>query len=176
YGSVSYDKDKCIGCGYCSQFCPFDVPQLDASLISGVGKMAKCTLCTTPGLDRLSTGEEPACVKACPSGALIFGDREELVAEGRRRVAALKSPYPNAYSKAMLYGETELGGLHVLHVLADSPEVYGLPNEPQFPATATIQKEVLRPFAWIVWPVVVASLALNVLVTRVRQIQKKGEG
>ncbi|NQU03372.1 MAG: 4Fe-4S dicluster domain-containing protein [Syntrophaceae bacterium] len=91
YGFVSYDKDKCIGCGYCSQYCPFDVPHLDASRVSGVGKITKCTLCTTPGLDRLSIGQEPACVKTCPTGVLIYGDRDELIAEGRRRVAALKS-------------------------------------------------------------------------------------
>ncbi|MFC1864593.1 4Fe-4S dicluster domain-containing protein, partial [Chloroflexota bacterium] len=72
--AILFDATRCIGCGYCSQFCPFNVPRLDASLISSVGKMAKCTLCTTPGLDRLSRGEEPACIKTCPSGALIFGD------------------------------------------------------------------------------------------------------
>ena len=173
YGFVTYDKEKCIGCGYCTQYCPFDVPRLDAGRITGVGKMHKCTLCTTPGLDRLAIGEEPACVKTCPTGALIFGDRDEMVEEGRRRVATLKTPHSKAYPQATLYGETELGGLHVLYVLADSPEVYGLPKDPQFPVTATIQKDVFRPLTWIVWGAVAAGLALNVLVARARQVKEK---
>jgi len=175
YGFVAYDKEKCIGCGYCVEFCPFDVPRLDAEVVSGVGKMDKCTLCTTPGLDRLSIGEEPACVKTCPTGALTYGDRDELVAEGRRRVDSLKTPHSEAYPQAMLYGETELGGLHVLYVLADSPELYSLPKEPQFPVTATIQEDIFRRFAWILWPVVAAGLALNVIVARARQIRRKEE-
>ena len=173
YGFVAYDKDRCIGCGYCTEFCPFNVPRLDAGRITGVGKIGKCTLCTTPGLDRLSIGEKPACVKACPTGALIYGDRDELVAEGRRRVASLRTPHSKAHPRATLYGETELGGLHVLCVLADSPEVYGLPKEPQFPIVATIQNDIFRPFAWIAWPVIAAGLALNVLVARARHIRRK---
>ncbi len=176
YGFVSHDNEKCIGCGYCSQFCPFNVPRLDGRLVSGVGKMYKCTLCTTPGRDRLSIGQEPACVKTCPTEALIYGDRDELVAEGRRRVATLKSPHSEAYPKAMLYGETELGGLHVLYVLADSPEVYGLPKEPQFPVLATIREGgIFRPVTWILWGAVAAGLALNVLVARAIQLRKKEE-
>jgi len=173
YGFVAYDKDKCIGCGYCGQFCPFNIPRLDAEPISGVGKMDKCTLCTTSGLDRLSIGQEPACVKTCPTGALVYGDRDEVVAEGKRRVARLKTPHSEPYPRATLYGETELGGLHVLYVLADSPEVYGLPKEPKFPVTATVHEDFSRPFTWILWSVVAAGLALNVLVARARQIRRK---
>lgn len=173
YGFVAYDKDKCIGCGYCTEYCPFNVPRLDAGRITGVGKIGKCTLCTTPGLDRLSIGEEPACVKTCPTGALIFGDRDELVVEGKRRVASLKTPHSKAYPRATLYGKTELGGLHVLYVLADSPEVYSLPQAPEFPVTATVQESIFRPLAWVVWILVALGLALNVLVARARQIRRR---
>jgi len=175
YGFVSYDRDRCIGCGYCVEFCPFNVPRLDANRITGIGRMGKCTLCTTPGLDRLSIGQEPACVKTCPSGALIYGDRDELVAEGKRKVASLRTPHSKAYPQATLYGETELGGLHVLYVLADSPEVYGLPKEPKFPIAATIKHEVFRPYTWILWALVAAGLALNVLIARAIQSRRKEE-
>jgi len=174
YGFVTYDKDKCIGCGYCSQYCPFNVPRLDASRITGVGKIGKCTLCTTPGLDRLSVGQEPACVKTCPTGALVFGDRDELVVEGKRRVASLQTPNSESYPRATLYGKTELGGLHVLYVLADSPEVYGLPKEPEYPVTATVQKSIFRPLTWVIWILVALALGLNVLIARARQIRKGG--
>ena len=173
HGFVVYDKDKCIGCGYCGQYCPFDVPRLNAGRITGVGKIDKCTLCTAPGLDRLSTVEEPACVKTCPTGALIYGDRDELVAEGKSRVATLIDSNPNTYSQASLYGEKELSGLHVLYVLADSPKTYGLPEEPQFPVTATIQRDIFQPLTWAIWSVAGVGLALNALIARARQIQKK---
>jgi len=173
YGFIGYDKDKCIGCGYCTELCPFNIPRLDADRVTGIGKIGKCTLCTTPGLDRLLTGEEPACVKTCPTGALLFGNRDDIVAEGKNRVTVLKASDHGAYSQTMLYGESELGGLHVLYVLADSPEVYGLPEKPQFPVMATIRNDVFRPFSWMVWVAVAAGLALNVLVVRARRIHKK---
>jgi formate dehydrogenase iron-sulfur subunit len=174
-GFIGYDKDKCIGCGYCTQYCPFNVPRLDAEPFSGIGKMYKCTLCTTPGLDRLSIGEEPACVKTCPTGALIYGDRDELVAKGRERVSTLNTSNPRAWPEATLYGETELSGLHVLCVLDDSPEVYGLPSKPEFPVLATIQKEIFRRYAWIVWVGVAGVLAINALVARARRIRGEEE-
>ena len=173
YGFVGYDRDKCIGCGYCSQHCPFHVPRLDTNVITGVGKMDKCTLCTTPGLDRLSAGELPACVKTCPTDALIFGDREELLSKGRELVDNLRAGHSKAYPNAALYGENELGGLHVLYVLQDSPEAYGLPEDPQFPIAATINKDIIGLIARIVWPVVAAGLALNVAVAWFRQRKRE---
>ena len=174
YGFVTYDKDKCIGCGYCSQHCPFDVPRLNTNVVTGVGKMDKCTLCTSPSLDRISAGEMPACVKTCPTNALVFGEREELLARGQGLVESLKAGNSKAYPNATLYGEQELGGLHVLYVLADSPEVYDLPEDPQFPIAATINRGILGPVARVVWPLVVAGLAFNFVVAWFRQ-RKLGE-
>jgi formate dehydrogenase beta subunit len=165
-GFVAYDSQKCIGCGYCSEHCPFDVPRLDGNSITGMQKMAKCNFCQ----ERVSAGLQPACVEACPSGALTFGNRVELIAEGKHRVNELKEEYP----KATLYGEKDLEGLHVLYVLTDSPEVYGLPEDPQFPLAAMINNDILGPIARIAWPLVAAGLALNVLVAWFRQ-RKHGE-
>ena len=164
-GFVQYERDKCIGCGYCAEYCPFEVPQLESNKVTGVGLMDKCTFCR----DRVTNSQQPACAEACPTGAIKFGNRSELLGEGEQRVMELSKASP----QACLYGEHELGGLHVLYVLADSPEVYGLPEEPQFPVTATIQKDVFRPLAWIIWPAVAAGLALNVLVSRARQARRK---
>jgi formate dehydrogenase beta subunit len=163
YGFVAYNKDTCTGCGYCIDACPFDVPRSDRNLLTGVAKMDKCTLCTTPGLNRLDAGLEPACVKTCPPNALQYGDRAALVAEGQKRVAALQAKgFPNAY----LYGEHELDGLHVLYVLEDSPEVYGLPVNPQVSGATIAWQDVIQPVGWAVGGLTLLGLGLNYLVAR----------
>jgi len=162
-GFVSYNKDTCTGCGYCADACPFSIPRSDRNLITGIAKMDKCTLCTTQGLDRLAEGMEPACVKTCPPGALIYGDRSALVAEGKSRVSALKAA---GWSNAYLYGENELGGLHVMYVLDDSPAVYGLPVSPQVSAATIAWKDVIQPVGWAVGGLTIIGLGMNWLVAR----------
>ena len=58
-GIVDFRSDHCIGCGYCIAGCPFDVPRISKK----DNKAYKCTLC----IDRVSVGQEPACVKTCPT-------------------------------------------------------------------------------------------------------------
>ncbi len=172
-GFVAYDKDLCSGCGYCLDFCPFDVPRSDRNLLTGVAKMDKCTLCTTTGLDRVAGGYEPACVKTCPTDALIYGDRDELAAEGRKQVQTLKA---KGYSNAYLYGDEELGGLHVMSVLDDYPEVYGLPAAPRVPATAIAWKNVIQPLGWALGGVTILGLGLNYLIAREAKLTRELPG
>src|SRR6266540_2303397 len=129
-------KDQCIGCGYCETGCPFDVPRFHQT----TGKMAKCTLC----VDRVSVGLEPACIKACPTGCLHFGTKEDMVALGNSRVEQLKA---NGLAEAALYDPLGVGGTGVVTVLAHAnhPEWYGLPADPHVPLTVRIWKSVLRP-------------------------------
>lgn len=131
-GAVIVDLERCIGCGRCGEYCPFEVPKLGVHNISPRIKIEsytprqvsyKCGFCE----DRLDNGLEPACVKTCPPGALQSGDREAMVKLGQARVSALKTRYP----KAVLYGERELGGLHTLYVLTNEPYVHGLPESPK---------------------------------------------
>jgi len=81
-GIVDVDPSKCIGCGYCSTGCPFDVPKFHKT----TGKMAKCTLC----VDRVEVGLEPACIKACPTGCLHFGSKDDMKELAETRIDQLK--------------------------------------------------------------------------------------
>jgi len=63
-GIVKHLDDQCIGCQYCTFTCPYEVPQYNAKL----GIVRKCDMCS----DRLGAGEAPACVQACPNGAIAI--------------------------------------------------------------------------------------------------------
>ena len=135
-GIVDVNPEACIGCGYCETGCPFDVPKIHER----TKKMAKCTLC----VDRVGVGLEPACVKACPTGCLQFGTKDDMVALGSRRVAQLQE---NGHEEATLYDPPGVGGTNVVTVLAhgDHPEWYGLPRDPRVSPLLRLWKSVLRP-------------------------------
>jgi len=139
-GIVDVNPQQCIGCGYCLTGCPFNVPKFHEK----TDKMAKCTLC----VDRVGVGLEPACIKACPTGCLQFGTKEDMVALGRSRVEALKA---DGLSNAALYDPPGVGGTGVVTVLAhgDHPEWYGLPRDPHVPLAVRFWKSVLRPLGSI---------------------------
>ena len=156
-GFVQYDKAKCSGCGYCAEFCPFAVPQMESNRITGIAVMNKCDFCK----DLVTNGEQPACAAACTTGAIKFGKRDELVQEGKERVAALRQANPDA----VLYGDKELGGLHVMYVLDDTPEIYGLPVDPKVPAPVMV-RDVLKWVGVGAAIAVVAGFGLNYIVAR----------
>jgi len=135
-GIVDVNAENCIGCGLCETGCPFDVPRFSAK----TGKMAKCTLC----VDRVDNGLEPACIKACPTGCLHFGTKEDMVELGHARVKQLQG---SGFANAMLYDPPGVGGTGVVTVLAhgDKPELYGLPKNPTIPV-AVKSKGLLKPF------------------------------
>jgi len=61
-GIVFHDDDSCIGCQYCTWNCPYEVPVFNKDR----GIVTKCDMCH----DKLAVGETPACIQACPAGAI----------------------------------------------------------------------------------------------------------
>ena len=81
-GIVDFVEENCIGCGYCIRGCPFNIPRLSPM----DHKVYKCTLCS----DRVAVGQAPACAKVCPTQAISFGTKEDMIqwANAARRGAA----------------------------------------------------------------------------------------
>ncbi|HEY8329813.1 MAG TPA: formate dehydrogenase subunit beta [Pseudomonas sp.] len=138
-GIVDFNQDKCIGCGYCITGCPFDVPRISQK----DHKAYKCTLCS----DRVAVGLEPACVKTCPTGAIVFGSKEDMQEHAAGRVKDLKE---RGFDQAGLYDPDGVGGTHVMYVLhhADQPSLYaGLPDAPAISPMVSLWKGLTKPLA-----------------------------
>jgi len=146
FGTVVVQDDVCNGCGTCVAGCPFGVIERrtdgtaaprtkpgerkgEQPAVPNVGVAQKCTLC----YDRLVEDQTPACAKTCPTTSIKFGDRDELLAQARERVAEL---HAEGRTEARLYGANDLdgvGGTGSVFLLLDEPEVYGLPPDPRVP-------------------------------------------
>jgi formate dehydrogenase iron-sulfur subunit len=126
-GPVVYNSNQCIGCRYCLWACPWGVPSTDWD--SHAPKIHKCTHCAdrcdqpapasrngvaltaAESREFSDTIAVPACVKACPADALRYGDRDDMLAEARKRIAARPDKYVDH-----IYGEHEAGGTSVLYL------------------------------------------------------------
>jgi len=131
-GAVAFDEDKCIRCQFCAPACPFSIPKFD----DNDGLSRKCWMCQ----DRTENGIGPACVTTCPTGALQFGERTEMVAKAKDRVADIKSIRPDA----IVYGDKELDGLQVIQVLPYGAAAHGMPENPASNILNTTER-FLRP-------------------------------
>jgi formate dehydrogenase iron-sulfur subunit len=135
-GIVDFVHENCIGCGYCIKGCPFNIPRISAV----DHKAYKCTLCS----DRVAVGQGPACAKACPTHAIVFGTKEEMTKHAQERITDLKS---RGYDNAGLYDPPGVGGTHVMYVLhhADQPQIYaGLPKDPRISPIVQLWKGLTK--------------------------------
>lgn len=98
-GPVVWREGKCMGCRYCMVSCPFNMPKFEYDKWNP--DIQKCTLC----YNRLQEGKRPACVEACPTDALMFGQKRELMEIARVRIYN----HPDQYVHH-IYGEHEVGG------------------------------------------------------------------
>ncbi|MCW5745724.1 MAG: formate dehydrogenase subunit beta [Alphaproteobacteria bacterium] len=136
-GIVDFVSENCIGCGYCVKGCPFNIPRISAK----DQKAYKCTLCS----DRVAVGQAPACAKVCPTQAISFGTKTDMIAWADKRIADLRE---RGYKNAGLYNPAGVGGTHVMYVLkhADKPEIYAsLPKDPKISPLVELWKGVTKP-------------------------------
>jgi formate dehydrogenase iron-sulfur subunit len=166
-GIVDFDHDNCIGCGYCIKGCPFDIPRVSKT----DHKAYKCTLCS----DRAAAGQGPACAKACPTQAIVYGTKEEMKTHADTRIADLRS---RGYENAGLYDPQGVGGTHVMYVLhhADKPHIYsGLPDNPTISPVVTAWKGVTKTVGLAVMGLAAAGAVLHGLFARADRVTAEDE-
>ena len=142
-GPVTYDPSNCLGCRYCMVACPFDIPKYEYD--SNAPRVRKCQFCA----ERQAAGLKPACTEVCPSGALTFGLRKEMLELAKTRIYTNPDKYVHH-----VYGEHEAGGTSWLYI-AD------VPLEKLALRSGTPEKEIpslvagalgAPPFVMTLWP------------------------
>ncbi|PPD59103.1 4Fe-4S dicluster domain-containing protein [Dehalogenimonas etheniformans] len=137
FGPVVWEEGRCIGCRYCQNACPFDIPKYTWFDENGKTdpwpKIAKCTLCWDRQLNK-TPSEIPACSKTCPPKAILFGERSDLLAIAKDRIAKSPDKYFNH-----IYGEEEVGGTQVMFISSQDPHAIGFPD---------VEKESYPGFTW----------------------------
>ena len=110
-GAVDIDEEFCFGGAKCRDACPWGIPQRQAGVgiylkiapkLGGGGAMFKCDMCK----DLLSQGQKPACQTSCPKDALIFDDKDKILA----RVAGARA------EGKYIYGDTQNGGTSTYYI------------------------------------------------------------
>ncbi len=89
--------------------CPYNIPRYNEAKKT----IAKCDMC----YDRISAGMLPACVKACPTGTMQFGERDEILAYAKKRLAVVQKEFPKAYL-------ADVDDVAVIYLLAEDGKFY----------------------------------------------------
>lgn len=149
-GAVVYDESVCVGCRYCMIACPFEIPtyEYDKALTP---RVMKCTLCHP----RILEGKLPGCVEACPTEALLFGERDQLLKAARRRIAK----FPERYIDH-IYGEHEMGGTSWLYLAGHPYEKLGMREDLGVTPAPKLTQGVLGvvPLVAGLWPVLLTGI------------------
>lgn len=166
WGAVIYDAGRCMGCRYCMMSCPYGIPRYDWE--HRVPTVRKCQFCH----ERVEQGGVPACTESCPTGATIFGEREELLAEAHHRIRKHSELY-----RPVVWGETEVGGTAVLYIsdqdLSFLTQGRQLPDTPLPRLTAPAMRSV--PFTFLGVGVFMVSLHWVIRRRQRRQSESGGE-
>ncbi len=148
-GAVTYNPDVCIGCRYCMQACTFAIPAYEYDRVTDP-RVRKCEMC----FHNIDKQGAPACASICPQDAIVFGRREVLIEEARKRLEK------DATYVKHIFGEKELGGTSVLYVSKVPFDQLGfpknLPQEPMPKATYGFLSTI--PVLHITLPVLLAGI------------------
>ncbi len=133
-GAVLYTKvTKELDTESIIQSCPYNIPRKGPD-----GSLSKCDMC----IDRVSNGLLPACVKACPTGAMSFGEYKDMRFWAQARLSELKHKYP----KATLLNPDKT---RVIYLVAFNPNLYwdyAVASEREFDITrAVAMQRLLNP-------------------------------
>lgn len=171
-GPVVYDANKCIGCRYCMQACPFDVPRYQWDSLNP--KVTKCDMCR----DRIVQGQKPACVENCPAEARIFGSLDEIIREARKRVAESPETY-----HPKIYGINEAGGTSIIYIAGKPLEELGLraglPGHPLPDLTWAVMQKIPNYVFWGttllggVWWITNRRKEVQTLERKLREMEKR---
>ncbi|MBL5978530.1 formate dehydrogenase subunit beta [Comamonas sp. NyZ500] len=167
-GIVDFQSEQCIGCGYCVAGCPFNIPRISKK----DNKAYKCTLCS----DRVAVGQEPACVKTCPTGAIAFGSKDDMLVKAEGRVQEMKT---RGFDQAGIYDPQGVDGTHVMYVLhhADQPELYHkLPRDPKISAVVEGWKGWFKPLAALGFVATLAGAAAHYMAAGPNEIDEDDAG
>lgn len=152
-GVVSWNGAKCMGCRYCEISCPYHVPKFQWQGFNP--KIVKCEFCK----ERLAVGKQPACTSVCPVQAVVFGTREENLAEAKKRIAAS----PDKYYQNRIFGEEDGGGTQVLYLSHVPFEKLGLPNLGNESIPSKYMKWQKKLYSYLVVPTVLYATMVGVI-------------
>lgn len=147
---MTWNPSLCIGCRYCEVACPFEVPKFEWD--SWNPKIVKCEFCYD---QRLQKGMQPACTAVCPTGAVIYGKRADLLEKAKDRIAAAPA---EKYFENRVYGEHEAGGTQVLYLSHVSFEKLGLPKLGPASLGHYATKVTSTIYKWLSGPLVMAGV------------------
>jgi formate dehydrogenase iron-sulfur subunit len=153
-GAVIYNENVCVGCRYCMVACPFEIPTYEYDE-PFTPRVRKCTMCHP----RILKGLLPGCVEACPTEALVFARREDLITVAHQRIAA----FPDRYVDH-LYGEHEMGGTNWLYLTGKPFAEVGMREDLGNTPAPKLTKGALGAVPMVVglWPVLLTGIyAIN---------------
>ncbi len=151
YKPTELNEDYCVGCRYCMIACPFDIPKFQYE--KTFPYVQKCRFC----YDRMTDGNKrPACVSACPTGAIKYGEKEALLAEGWKRINT------NPQYVKHVYGEKEYGGTAWMYI-SDVPfEQLGFKVNVTERSIPSYTWQVLKwtPYIFVGWGALLTAMRL----------------
>jgi formate dehydrogenase iron-sulfur subunit len=163
-GPVIYHADICLGCRFCQLACPFKVPRFEWNKV--IPEITKCTMCA----DRVAAGMEPACAKVCPTDAIVFGERNELIEEAESRIRKNPTGYVHH-----IFGKDEAGGTCVMHISNVPFEEIGfdtkIPREP----IVSKAEHALKPIPYVLTGLGLVLGGVSWVVNRKKQLSQESQ-